>query len=201
MINAFRYIGSGLGNFASYLGQKCTEYDVGNKLVKGGAATLEGVKITGNFLYKNSKPIFKYMSIKAVQGIGYLCQQVQDQLSSHVEVKTKNDNKEDEKIIDKNNNKKEKLGMSVYNDNYINEGNNKNMGDYVFVPSVDFPTFEEINVSKNSIKGSDLAPAPGTVNNINENKLDIVTSPGQEANLDYSYNDLKKSDSSIIEEK
>ena len=152
MINAFRYIGSGLGSLASYLGQKCTEYDVGNKIVKGGAATLEGMKVTGNFLYKNSKPIFKYMSIKAVQGLGYLCQQVQDQLSSKIETNKKNEIKEDEKNIDKNRNK-EKLGVSINNENYINEGNNKNMNDYVFIPSVDFPTFEEININKNSIKG------------------------------------------------
>ena len=80
-IDAFRFVGSGLGSMATYLGSKYQEYDMNNKLIEGGAATLKGLAVAGKMLYKIAKPVVKYASIRAVQGVGYLCQQAEFQLS------------------------------------------------------------------------------------------------------------------------
>ena len=71
---------------------------MGNKIIDGGAATLKGLAEAGKFIYKLSKPVVKYASIRAIRGVGYLCKQAEFQLSE-------NDSDEDDvyKEKDKNN--------------------------------------------------------------------------------------------------
>ena len=152
---------------ATYLGSKYQEYDMGNKIIDGGAATLKGLAEAGKFIYKLSKPVVKYASIRAVQGVGYLCKQAEFQLSDD-----ENDSDEDDvdNVKDKNKknkkskkNKKKKeqnIENQNYNNNIINNvsDNNSNInnnnqgnsfclkeGQYIFEPSIDYPTFESIN--------------------------------------------------------
>ena len=66
---------------ATYLGDKYQEHDMGTKIINGGTATLKGLAQAGKFIYKLSKPVVKYASIRAVQGVGYLCKQAEFQLS------------------------------------------------------------------------------------------------------------------------
>ena len=80
LIDAFRYVGSGLGSMANYLGDKYQEYDMNNKIIDGGAATLKGLGIAGKSLYKIAKPVAKYATIRTVQGVGYLCDQIKNLL-------------------------------------------------------------------------------------------------------------------------
>ena len=88
---------------ATYLGSKYQEYDMGNKIIDGGAATLKGLAEAGKFIYKLSKPVVKYASIRAVQGVGYLCKQAEFQLSDD-----ENDSDEDDVDNVKDKNKKNK---------------------------------------------------------------------------------------------
>jgi hypothetical protein len=81
---------------ATYLGSKYQEYDMGNKIIDGGAATLKGLSEAGKFIYKLSKPVVKYASIRAIRGVGYLCKQAEFQLSE-------NDSDDVYKEKDKNN--------------------------------------------------------------------------------------------------
>ena len=39
---------------ATYLGSKYQEYDMGNKIIDGGVATLKGLSEAGKFIYKLS---------------------------------------------------------------------------------------------------------------------------------------------------
>ena len=156
--NAFRFVGSGLGSMATYFGEKYQEYDMNNKIIEGGAATLKGIAAAGKLLYKISKPIVKYASIRAIQGVGYLCKQVEDQITREDKDDGESEN-EDEK---KNNNKKhkkkkvnKKKEIKTNNDNSFNNNNNSinnqgnnniiQEGDFYFEPCVDYPTFESIN--------------------------------------------------------
>ena len=154
---------------ATYLGSKYQEYDMGNKIIDGGAATLKGLAEAGKFIYKLSKPVVKYASIRAVQGVGYLCKQAEFQLSDD-ENDDDDDDEEEEEKINKNNNKKKnkkrkkkKLekknenqnnNSNIYNNNNnsINFNNNNQgnslclkEGQYIFEPCIDYPTFESIN--------------------------------------------------------
>ena len=90
-LDAFRYVGSGLGSMASYLANKYQEYDMNDKLIKGGALAAKGIAAAGNLLYKIAKPVVKYASIRTVQGVGYLCKQAEYQLSDD-----ENDDEEEE---------------------------------------------------------------------------------------------------------
>ena len=155
-IDAFRFVGNGLGSLATYLGEKYQEYDMNNKIIKGGAATLKGLAAAGKFIYKLSKPIVKYASIRTVQGIGYLAQQAEYQLSDddgeEEEDEDKNTNKGNnkEKKEKKKKKKKKKKKDEDLTVSKNSENDNQNSfclqeGDYIFQPCLEYPTFESIN--------------------------------------------------------
>ena len=155
-IDAFRFVGNGLGSLATYLGEKYQEYDMNNKIIKGGAATLKGLAAAGKFIYKLSKPIVKYASIRTVQGIGYLAQQAEYQLSDddgeEEEDEDKNTNKGNnkEKKEKKKKKKKKKKKAEDLTVSKNSENGNQNSfclqeGDYIFQPCIEYPTFESIN--------------------------------------------------------
>ena len=75
-VEAFRYVGNGLGSMASFFGGKYQQYDIGSKIKNGGAATLKGLSFVGHYLYELSKPTIKYASDKAVEGVGYLYKKI-----------------------------------------------------------------------------------------------------------------------------
>ena len=151
-IDAFRFVGNGLGSLATYLGEKYQEYDMNNKIIKGGAATLKGLAAAGKFIYKLSKPIVKYASIRTVQGIGYLAQQAEYQLSDddgeEEEDEEKNTNKGNNKDKKKKKKKKKKDEDLTVSKNSENGNQNSfclQEGDYIFQPCIEYPTFESIN--------------------------------------------------------
>ena len=120
-LDAFRYVGNGMGSMANYLGQKYMEYDMNTKLVNGGAATLKGLATVGKFLYKITKPVVKYASIRAIQGVGYLCKVAEEQMNDIDENENEEDEKETpEKDTKNKKNKKEKKTKK------INKNDNKN---------------------------------------------------------------------------
>ena len=159
-IDAFRFVGSGLGSMATYIGSKYQEYDMNNKIIKGGAATIKGLAVAGKFLYDLSKPVLKYAGIRAVQGVGYLCKQAEFQLSDdengdeEEEEDDDNDKKKD-KTTEKNkkNKKKKKKGKNMNTNNNESNSNQNSLclkeGEYIFEPCLDYPTFESINKINN----------------------------------------------------
>ena len=68
LVQAFRYVGKGLGSMKKYF----EESDISSKLKSGGEATLNGISKAGSFLYNLSMPIYNYASGKAKEGFGYL---------------------------------------------------------------------------------------------------------------------------------
>jgi hypothetical protein len=68
LVQAFRYVGKGLGSMKKYF----EESDISSKLKSGGEATLNGISKAGSFLYNLSMPIYNYTSGKAKEGFGYL---------------------------------------------------------------------------------------------------------------------------------
>ena len=73
LIGAFRYVGSGLGSMANYLKDKYIEYDINSKIKAG-------VSVTGNYIYNISKPVVKYASDKAVQGVGFIYNKINENI-------------------------------------------------------------------------------------------------------------------------
>ena len=181
-IDAFRFVGNGLGSLATYLGEKYQEYDMNNKIIKGGAATLKGLAAAGKFIYKLSKPIVKYASIRTVQGIGYLAQQAEYQLSDddgeEEEDEDKNTNKgnnkekkEKKKTKKKKKKKDEDLTVSKNSENGNQNSFCLQEGDYIFQPCIEYPTFESINkVSDNNHNNNNIINDNININNyINNN--------------------------------
>ena len=165
-IEAFRFVGNGLGSMATYLGSKYQEYDMNNKIINGGISTFKGLAAAGKFLYKLSKPIVKYASVKTIQGVGYLCQQAEHQLSDN-ENNNKEENEKENKDGKKENNKnnldnKKEIGNNQ-NSFYLNEG------EYIFEPCIDYPTFESINRVNNNDNNNFNINNNININNINEN--------------------------------
>ena len=189
IINAFRFVGSGLGSLASYLGNKYGEYKIGDKLKNGSYTMFQGLKNAGNYIYSSSKPILKYASIKTVQGVGYLCKQAEYHLSGEEDNKEeKENNTEEGNSI--NERKKEVNNSFSLLDNKSNESSGiilqegvRKFGDMSLMPS-DFPSYSEINKDKNSINEESInnfhfskvyledieAPKPNVIENITENK-------------------------------
>ena len=173
--DAFRFVGSGLGSMATYFGEKYQEYDMNNKIIEGGSATLKGIAAAGKLLYKISKPIVKYASIKAIQGVGYLCKQVEDQITQEdndeVEIENEDEKKNNKKHKKKVNKKKEikTNNNNSFNNNIINSQGNNNIiqeGDFYFEPCVDYPTFESINrISDDNKNGQNNNFYPNQNNN------------------------------------
>jgi hypothetical protein len=68
IVNAFRYVGKGLGSTKTYF----EEIDISSKLKSGGEATLNGISKAGSFLYNLTMPVYNYASGKTKEGFGYL---------------------------------------------------------------------------------------------------------------------------------
>ena len=180
-IDAFRFVGSGLGSLATYLGNKYQEYDMNNKIIKGGAATLKGLATAGKFIYNLSKPVVKYAGIRAVQGVGYLCKQAEFQLSDdEKDDEEEEEEDEDEKQNSKKGNKKEKKKKKhkknkKEKENIINNDNNNQdslclkEGDYIFEPCIEYPTFESINKVTFQNDNNNVINDNFNINNFNNN--------------------------------
>ena len=197
-VDAFRFVGNGLGSMANYFGNKYQEYDMNNKIIQGGIATFKGLAAAGKFLYKLSKPIIKYASIRTVQGVGYLCKQAEFQLSD--DEGDDSEEEEDEKQ-EKNNNKKtnkkkkkKKKNEESKNKNEINNNENNNNqdslclkeGEYIFEPCIDYPTFESINrvneTNNVNNNNNNIIDNNFNINNFNENNIQNEFKPNYQNN-------------------
>ena len=198
-VDAFRFVGNGLGSMANYFGNKYQEYDMNNKIVQGGIATFKGLAAAGKFLYKLSKPIIKYASIRTVQGVGYLCKQAEFQLSD--DEGDDSEEEEDEKQEKNNNNKKtnkkkkkKKKNEESKNKNEINNNENNNNqdslclkeGEYIFEPCIDYPTFESINrvneANNVNNNNNNIIDNNFNINNFNENNIQNEFKPSYQNN-------------------
>ena len=198
-VDAFRFVGNGLGSMANYFGNKYQEYDMNNKIVQGGIATFKGLAAAGKFLYKLSKPIIKYASIRTVQGVGYLCKQAEFQLSD--DEGDDSEEEEDEKQEKNNNNKKtnkkkkkKKKNEESKNKNEINNNENNNNqdslclkeGEYIFEPCIDYPTFESINrvneANNVNNNNNNIIDNNFNINNFNENNIQNEFKPNYQNN-------------------
>ena len=198
-VDAFRFVGNGLGSMANYFGNKYQEYDMNNKIVQGGIATFKGLAAAGKFLYKLSKPIIKYASIRTVQGVGYLCKQAEFQLSD--DEGDDGEEEEDEKQEKNNNNKKtnkkkkkKKKDEESKNKNEINNNENNNNqdslclkeGEYIFEPCIDYPTFESINrvneANNVNNNNNNIIDNNFNINNFNENNIQNEFKPSYQNN-------------------
>ena len=198
-VDAFRFVGNGLGSMANYFGNKYQEYDMNNKIIQGGIATFKGLAAAGKFLYKLSKPIIKYASIRTVQGVGYLCKQAEFQLSD--DEGDDSEEEEDEKQEKNNNNKKtnkkkkkKKKNEESKNKNEINNNENNNNqdslclkeGEYIFEPCIDYPTFESINrvneTNNVNNNNNNIIDNNFNINNFNENNIQNEFKPNCQNN-------------------
>ena len=198
-VDAFRFVGNGLGSMANYFGNKYQEYDMNNKIIQGGIATFKGLAAAGKFLYKLSKPIIKYASIRTVQGVGYLCKQAEFQLSD--DEGDDSEEEEDEKQEKNNNNKKtnkkkkkKKKNEESKNKNEINNNENNNNqdslclkeGEYIFEPCIDYPTFESINrvneANNVNNNNNNIIDNNFNINNFNENNIQNEFKPNYQNN-------------------
>ena len=176
LVDAFRFVGSGLGSLATYLGNKYQEYDMNNKIIKGGAATLKGLAVAGKFLYNKSKPVVKYLGIKTIQGVGYLCQQAEYHLSDS-ENDDDEEEEEDEKNTKKGKEKKKKKGKKKKDKNKKINDSGDNIqdsfclkeGDYIFEPCINYPSFESINRVNETPNNNNIINNNININNFNEN--------------------------------
>ena len=176
LVDAFRFVGSGLGSLATYLGNKYQEYDMNNKIIKGGAATLKGLAVAGKFLYNKSKPVVKYLGIKTIQGVGYLCQQAEYHLSGD-ENDDDEEEEEDEKNTKKGKEKKKKKGKKKKDKNKKVNDSGDNIqdsfclkeGDYIFEPCINYPSFESINRVNETPNNNNIINNNININNFNEN--------------------------------
>ena len=196
----------------TFLADKYQEYDMNNKLLSGGAATLKGLAVAGKFLYKIAKPVVKYTSIRAVQGIGYLAKQAESQLSDdekdddddEEEEEEKKDKSKKNKKHKKKKDKKEKKEKNSFNllesNNSTNSNNNQGSslflkeGQYVFQPCVDYPTFESINKIENinyNQNNNNINMNPqynNSINNFNVNKNNNSNNMNQQNNNIFNIN-------------
>jgi hypothetical protein len=169
VIEAFRYVGNGLGSMGNYLAEKYQENDMNNKIIEGGVVAAKGVAVVGKALYKVAKPVVKYTSIKAIQGIGYLCNQA-------VKILSDGETNDKDKIVDE---KKEKIEEDKKTEqNNPNPNNQQNFldlpdgGQLIFQKSEDYPTFESIDrIYKNNNNNNDIMQNNLNNNNIMQNNL------------------------------
>ena len=177
----------------NYIAEKYQENDMNNKLIDGAVATAKGVAIVGKALYKIAKPVVKYTSIKAIQGIGYLCNQTVELLADG-ETADK-DNKKDEKGNKIEEEKQNNLNQNNPN-NQINQNNGLDLpdgGQLIFQQSEEYPTFESIdriyknnnnNVIQNNLNNDNI-----NINNIqNQNNINMIY------NNQYNNNQIKRPD-------
>ena len=153
LINAFRYIGNGLGSLGQYLGEKYQEYDIGTKIKDGGSATLKGLSVAGNYIYQISKPVVNYASNKANEGVEYLYKKMNDNINKKDETKTDNNIKEE------NNEMKISFNLLSNEDGdkgkNINEIENNNINN---MNNVDYPSLSQINRQNDGDINNSAAP-------------------------------------------
>ena len=191
VIEAFRYVGNGLGTMGNYLAEKYQENDMNNKLIEGGVLAAKGVGVVGKALYKVAKPVVKFTTIKAIQGIGYLCNQAVNLLSdTDTENKDKIEDEKGEKI-------EEDKKIEQINPNPINQQNSLDLpdgGQLVFQQSEEYPTFESIdriykNNNNNNIMQNNLNNGNNNINNIqNQNNINMMY------NNQYNNNQVQRPD-------
>ena len=173
LITLFRYIGSG------YLNKKINDNDIYGKTLKGTLTLLKGIKEGGKIMYKTSKPIFKYLSIKTIQGIGYLCKKAIDEL--------------DESNNDNNGNK-----CNIDINDFLNVNN------YIITPSLEFPTFEEIMMANNNNYNNYNNDFPiDDFNTFNQQNPNVIVMGGNENNNNYDNfinieNDINEFNNNVI---
>ena len=153
LINAFRYIGNGLGSLGQYLGEKYQEYDIGTKIKDGGSATLKGLSVAGNYIYQISKPVVNYASNKANEGVEYLYKKMNDNINKKDETKTNNNKKEE------NNEMKISFNLLSNEDGdkgkNINEIENNNINN---MNNVEYPSLSQINRQNDGDINNSAAP-------------------------------------------
>jgi len=153
LINAFRYIGNGLGSLGQYLGEKYQEYDIGTKIKDGGSATLKGLSVAGNYIYQISKPVVNYASNKANEGVEYLYKKMSDNINK------KDETKSDSNIKEENNEMKISFNLLSNEDEdkgkNINEIENNNINN---MNNVDYPSLSQINRQNDGDINNSAAP-------------------------------------------
>ena len=101
LVQAFRYVGKGLGSMKKYF----EESDISSKLKSGGEATLNGISKAGSFLYNLSMPIYNYASGKAKEGFGYLYNKIygnkENNNGEELTITLNNENEETDTITQK----------------------------------------------------------------------------------------------------
>ena len=121
LTQAFRYVGSGLGSLGSFFSSKYEEYNIGSKLKEGGSASLKGLSNAGSYLYNLTKPLVKYASDKATEGVGYFYKKM-----SENKIRIERDDMFDEE-----------------NYNISNGDNEEQKSDIIFKKSEEIPDKEE----------------------------------------------------------
>lgn len=162
MTQAFKYVGNGLENIASFFGNKYQEYDIGSKIKNGGAATLKGLSIAGNYLYDLSKPAINYASDKAKEGVGYFYgkKNENNQNKENIILCRMNNDNEEEREDDEYQDNGLTLKMSSYNPIRSENCSNNNL---------DYPTLNKINIVNNEEKKKIIESEEKITEN-NENK-------------------------------
>ena len=187
LIEAFRYIGNGIGTMGNYIAEKYQENDMNNKLIEGGVIVAKGVGEAGKALYKVSKPVVKFTTIKAIQGIGYLCNLALDVISDK-------ETKDKETIKDN-----EKIEQNIPNpNNQINSLDLPDGGQLVFQESKEYPTFESIdriyknnnnNIMQNNLNNDNINVNINNIQNQNNmNDMNMIY------NNQYNNNQIKRPD-------
>ena len=198
-VDAFRFVGNGLGSLGTYLTNKYQEHDMNNKIITGGKATLQGLAGAGKFLFNASKPVVKYVGIRAVQGIGYLCGVILGKVNDANE-EEEEEEEEKEKINTKKGSGKKKKKKKKPDNEKTNEdtniNNNQNNyglkeGDYIFQSCIDYPTFESINKADETFNNNNNININDNfnINNFNQNN----NYPNQ-INGNYQNNNIIKPD-------
>ena len=201
VIEAFRYVGNGLGCMGNYIAEKYQENDMNNKLIEGGAIAAKGVVTVGKAIYKVGKPVVKYTTIRAIQGIGYLCDQIVNILSDgNKKEDEKEENKKEEDKKEKNNK------IEQNNPNQNNQMNSLDLpdgGQLIFKEREEYPSFESIdriyknnnniNNNYNNINNNIMQ------NNLNNNNININNIQNQNNinmmyNKQYNNNQVKRPD-------
>ena len=175
----------------NYIAEKYQENDMNNKLIEGGVIAAKGVGVVAKAVYKVAKPVVKFTTIKAIQGIGYLCNQAVKLLSdTDTENKDKTEDEKGEKI-------EEDKKIEQINPNPINLQNSLDLpdgGQLVFQQSEEYPTFESIdriykNNNNNNTMQNNLNNDNININNIqNQNNINIMY------NNQYNNNQVQRPD-------
>jgi len=167
-----------------------------NKIIEGGVLAAKGVGVVGKAVYKVAKPVVKFTTIKAIQGIGYLCNQAVKLLSdTDTENKDKTEDEKGEKI-------EEDKKIEQINPNPINQQNSLDLpdgGQLVFQQSEEYPTFESIdriykNNNNNNIMQNNLNNDNNNNNNNNINNIQNQNNINMMYNNQYNNNQVQRPD-------